>query len=109
MHPPVVRRVVLLSKGRLEVLDALRTTTLHSHFWLLLSEHLAESTRRRCNSGAVANTKLAYLQAKLIKMMSLERRVALLRRDHSDPTSSQTTTPYANEMTMSERTEMLAL
>jgi hypothetical protein len=76
MHPPVVRRVVLFTKGRLEVPDALQTTTLYSHFGLLLSEHLAESKRRRCNSGVVANSTLAYPQAKLINMMSLERRVA---------------------------------
>ena len=77
MHVIIVQREVILPKWHLEVLDAVQTTAIASHYCFLLLEHLAESTNRCYNSGAGARTTLAYLQTELNIMETLERCVAL--------------------------------
>ena len=79
MHPLVVRRVVLLTKRCLEVIDAVQNTELPYHYCFLLSEHLAESTNRRYNIEAGSCTTIAHLQAKLNSMATLERCALLIR------------------------------
>ena len=80
MHALIMQREVLLMKLCLVVLDAVQTTALASHYCLLLSEHLVESTNLRYNSGSGARTTLAYPQTELNSMATLQRRVAILRR-----------------------------
>ena len=77
MHALIVQREALLLKLRLEVLDAVLTTVLVSHYCFLISKHLIESTNCHYNSADGARTTLAYLQTKLNSVATLERCVAL--------------------------------
>ena len=77
MHALIVWRESLLTKRRLEVLDAVQSTALASRHCFLLSVHLTDSTNRLYNSATGAHTKLTYPQTELNIMASLERYVAL--------------------------------
>ena len=94
MYSLVVQRLVLLKKWHLEILDVVWMNTLPSHYCLILSEYLVESTNRCYNHGDDDCTTLTYTKAKLNSLVTLERRFLLIRHDTSTQRCHQHTHQY---------------